>query len=134
MVTGSRGPSVAAVAEKVLAIQAQDLRGARLAVRTRSRGVTAADFDAALTDQRSVIVAWLNRGTLHLVPSADYWWLRDLTIARMKTSNRRRLAQEGVTTRDMARGVAIIEEAVSSGPRSSSLWSVTKRRWAAGNQ
>jgi hypothetical protein len=42
------------------------LRGSRLAVRIRSRDLAAVDFDAALSDRRSVIVAWLNRGTLHL--------------------------------------------------------------------
>jgi hypothetical protein len=37
------------VAERLLAIQGQDPRGARLAVRARSQGVTAADVDRALT-------------------------------------------------------------------------------------
>jgi hypothetical protein len=118
LVTGPPAESVEAVVERLLAVQAQDLRGARLAMRIRSRGVTAADFDAALTERRSVIVAWLNRGTLHLVPSADYWWLRTLTVPRLVTANRLRLAQEGVGPAEAERGVAVVAEEVSAGPRS----------------
>jgi hypothetical protein len=118
MASGPPAGSVEEVAQRLLAIQAQDLRGARLAVRLRSRGVTGADFDAALTERRSVIVAWLNRGTLHLVPSADYWWLRSMTVGRLVTANRRRLVQEGVSDSDAGRGVAAIAEQVSTGPRS----------------
>jgi Winged helix DNA-binding domain len=59
------------VAERLLAIQAQDLQGARLAIRARSAGLSASDVDSALI-RRSLIVTWLNRGTLHLVRSEDY--------------------------------------------------------------
>jgi hypothetical protein len=118
LVTGARAESVEAVTGRLLAVQAQDLRGARLAMRIRSRGLIADDVDVALSDRRSVVVAWLNRGTLHLVPSEDYWWLRALTVPRKGAANRRRLAQEGVTTEDAARGVAVMEEDVSAGPRS----------------
>jgi hypothetical protein len=61
------------VAERLLAIQGQDPRGARLAVRSRSGGLTAADVDRALTEDRSLLITWLNRGTLHLIRSEDYW-------------------------------------------------------------
>jgi hypothetical protein len=37
--------------------------GARLAVRARTAGLTAVDVDRALTDERSLAVTWLNRGT-----------------------------------------------------------------------
>lgn len=52
---------VVAVVERLLAVQAQDPRGARLAVRARTSGLTAADVDAAL-NERSVVITWLNRG------------------------------------------------------------------------
>ena len=60
-----------AVAERLLAIQGQDPRGARLAVRARSEGLAASDVDRAL-DERRLIVTWVNRGTLHLIRSEDY--------------------------------------------------------------
>ena len=85
-----------AVTERLLAVQAQDGRGARLAIRARSCGLTAGDVDSALTEERSLLVTWLNRGTLHLVRSEDYPWLHALTAPRQATGNARRLAKEGV--------------------------------------
>ena len=82
-----------AVAERLLAVQAQDLRSARLAVRARTRGVSLADLDRALTSDRSLVIGWLNRGTLHLVRAEDYWWLHALTTPSLFTGNARRLAQ-----------------------------------------
>src|SRR5919108_5540460 len=84
-----------AVAERLLAVQAQDGRGVRLAIRARTTGLTALDVDRALTEERSLVVTWLNRGTLHLVRSEDYPWLQALTAPRLFTSVTRRLGQEG---------------------------------------
>ena len=70
------------VVEDLLAIQAQDPRGARLAIRVRSAGVSAADIDRAMSAERSLLISWLNRGTLHLVRSEDYPWLQVLTSPR----------------------------------------------------
>ena len=69
LLAGARARDPRTVAERLLAVQGQDLRAARLAVRARTRGVTAADVDRALTEERSLLVTWLNRGTLHLVRS-----------------------------------------------------------------
>jgi hypothetical protein len=102
------------VVDQLLAVQAQDARGARLAIRPRSTGVTAADVDRALTDDRSLVITWLNRGTLHLVQADDYWWLQELTTPQLVTSNARRLAQEGVSPDQAERGLAVIETALST--------------------
>ena len=72
LLCGDRAGSPEEVARRLLAIQAQDPRGARLAIRARSAGLSASDVDAALTG-RSLIVTWLNRGTLHMVRTEDYW-------------------------------------------------------------
>src|SRR3954470_25040575 len=71
MLAGKPARSALDVVERVLAVQAQDPRGARLAVRARSNGLHASDVDRALND-RELLVSWLNRGTLHLVRPADY--------------------------------------------------------------
>jgi len=106
------------VAERLLAVQGQDPRGARLAVRARTTGVTAADVDRALTEERSLLITWLNRGTLHLVRSEDYRWLHALTTPPLMTSSARRLRQEGVDEDDAKRGVRTIEKAlVDEGPQ-----------------
>jgi hypothetical protein len=109
------------VAERLLAVQGQDPRGARLAVRARTSGVTAADVDRALSEERSLLITWLNRGTLHLVRSEDYWWLHTLTTPPLMTSSSRRLRQEGVNEDDAERGVRTIEKALAEeGPQTRS--------------
>lgn len=102
-----------AVAERLLAIQAQDPRGARLAIRARTKGLTAAAVDRALTDDRSLVITWLNRGTLHLVRSEDYPWLHALTAPRHVTGTLRRLEQEGLSPAQVERGVRAIERALA---------------------
>ena len=101
------------MAERLLAVQGQDPRGARLAVRARSEGVTAADVDRALTEERTLLITWLNRGTLHLVRSEDYPWLHALTTPPLLTSSSRRLRQEGVSEAAAEKGVAAIERALA---------------------
>src|SRR5690606_33193720 len=61
----------------------------------------------------SLVVSWLNRGTLHLVAAEDYHWLHALTTPPLATRNARRLAQEGVSPDDADRGVAAIERALA---------------------
>ena len=113
---GDPAGSAEEVAGRLLAIQAQDPRGARLAVRARSAGLSASDVGSALT-QRSLIVTWLNRGTLHLVRSEDYWWLHRLTTPQLRAGNSRRLAQEGVPPEDAERAVAAVRAAqAADGP------------------
>jgi hypothetical protein len=98
-------------------VQGQDPRGARLAVRARTEGVSAADVDRALSEERSLLITWLNRGTLHLVRSEDYPWLHALTTPPLLTSNARRLRQEGVSEGAAEKGVEVIESAlVEEGP------------------
>jgi hypothetical protein len=103
--------------QRLLAVQGQDPRGARLAVRARTRGVSASDIDRALTDERSLVITWLNRGTLHLVASEDYFWLHALTAPQLETSNRTRLAQNGVSPAQAERAIALVErELAANGP------------------
>jgi DNA glycosylase AlkZ-like len=101
-----------AVTERLLAIQAQDERGARLAIRARRPGLSGADVDGALSNRRSLVVTWLNLGTLHLVRSEDYPWLHALSAPRLRTGNARRLSQEGVSPDAAERGVRVIERAL----------------------
>ncbi len=108
-----------AVAERLLAVQGQDPRGARLAVRVRTASVTAADVDRALSEDRSLLITWLNRGTLHLVRSEDYPWLHALTAPTHFASCRRRLQQEGLSERDGERALEVIERTLADeGPLS----------------
>jgi len=110
---GPRAQGVVQVVDRLLAVQAQDLRAARLAVRARTAGLTAADVDRELNNG-TLVVTWLNRGTLHLVRSQDYWLLQPLTTPQLFAGNARRLEQEGVSPGQADRGVAAIEAAIAA--------------------
>ena len=98
----------------LLAIQSQDLRGARQAIRARSTGLSTADVDRALTEDRSLVVTWLNRGTLHLVRAEDYRWLHALVTAPVPVPNGRRLHQLGVSVDAAERGLGVIGSALEA--------------------
>jgi hypothetical protein len=113
LIAGPPAGDPVAVAERLLAIQGQDPRGARLAVRARTSGLSAADVDRALTEDRTLLITWLNRGTLHLVRSEDYPWLHALTAPTLFAGNARRLAQEGVSPAAADRGVVVVERSLA---------------------
>jgi uncharacterized protein YcaQ len=113
LLTGPPARDSLTVTRRLLAVQGQDPRGARLAIRARSSNVSAADVDRALTRERSLLITWLNRGTLHLIASEDYHWLHALTTPTLFTGNARRLAQEGVSPHKAQRGVDAIERALA---------------------
>ena len=113
LLAGTPATSGVGVAERLLAIQAQDPRGARLAVRARSTGLMARTSNAAMTDERSLLITWLNRGTLHLVRSEDYPWLHALTTPPLLTGNARRLLAGGRRAGAAERAVEIIERALA---------------------
>jgi hypothetical protein len=116
LLVGLPADGVVEVVDRLLAVQAQDLRAARLAIRARTTGLTVADVDRELNERR-LLVAWLNRGTLHLVRPQDYWWLQRITTPQLATGNARRLAQEGVSPAQADRGVAAVENAIAeNGP------------------
>lgn len=107
LLSGAPASSVAAVVQHLLAVQAQDLQGARLAVRARTEGLTVRDFDAALAN-RSLVISWLCRGSLHLVTADDYFWLHDLTSPPLRPGCLRRLVQEGVPPEQAAQAGRLI--------------------------
>jgi hypothetical protein len=111
---GNRTPDQ--VTLHLLAVQAQDPRGARLAMRARSTGLGVEHVEEALTSSRSLLVSWLNRGTLQLVHRDDYAWLQALTTPQLATGNARRLAQEGVTPDAADAGVRLIARELRNGP------------------
>jgi hypothetical protein len=104
-----------AVAERLLAVQGQDPRGARLAVRARTDGLAASDVDRALSEERSLLITWLNRGTLHLVRSEDYPLLQALTTPPLLTSSASRpLTRDGMTPTAVDRAVQTIERSLAA--------------------
>ncbi len=113
MLAGSPARSPLAVAERLLAIQGQDPRGARLAIRARTTGVQAADIDRELTEERSLVITTLNRGTLHLIRSEDYPLLQSLTTPPLMTPSATRLAQDGLDAATTERAVDLIDRSIA---------------------
>jgi hypothetical protein len=83
----------------LLAVQAQEVKTPALALAVRGGAV-----------EPSMRIAWLMRGTLHLVHAGDLAWLHPLFAPRMRATNERRLRQLGVTGAD--RAVELIAERV----------------------
>src|SRR5258707_8123990 len=114
LLSGPPASGAEEVAGRLLAIQGQDPRGARLAIRVRSHGLSAADIDYALTVDHSLVISWLNRGTLHLVRTEDYWPLHRLTTPQLETACTRRLAQEGIPPAEADRAARPIQRFLTS--------------------
>jgi len=86
-------------------IQAQDPNAARLGVRARARGQTAAAVDRA-REEGALLRGWVMRGTLHLFPAADSFWLVPLYAERELRWSRRRIEELlGFDARVQARAV-----------------------------
>lgn len=115
LLSGPPASSPVEVVERLLAVQGQDPRGARLAIRARTTGLTAADVDRALTQDRSLLITWLNRGTLHLIRTEDYWALHRLTAKpQFQAGSRRILARLGVSAAAADRAVGVVERALAA--------------------
>jgi hypothetical protein len=102
LLAGGNELDAAGAVRCLLAVQAQDLRAARLALRARGAAASAIEVDAALTGDRSLLAGWLMRGTLHLVAREDYGWLHSLTARLSAATCRRRLGQLGVRFEEVA--------------------------------
>jgi hypothetical protein len=102
-----RRASAEAVVRHLLAVQAQDARSVRLALRARGA--------AGWSDR--LVTSWLLRGTLHTVCREDFWWLHGLCAPRLEAGNRRRLGQLGVSEAQAERAVRVIVDALGDGPR-----------------
>jgi hypothetical protein len=102
---------VRAAVRAVVGIQAQELRAARLALRSRVPGLARADVDVG-----GLVRTWTLRGTVHLVDEEDLPWLHAVTGPRTRRYLEGLVAKHG----DLDRARAMRAEAVSvlaGGPR-----------------
>jgi Winged helix DNA-binding domain len=112
--SGPPAVDVVAATRHLLAVQGQDPRAARLALRARTACGHASAVDRALTDERSLIITSVNRGTLHLIAAEDEPLLHALTTPQLITNSDRRLSQEGVSAAAARRGIAAIVKALGN--------------------
>jgi DNA glycosylase AlkZ-like len=91
----------------MLAVQAQELPGAKWSLGLRTTRCTEAAVDAAL-DAGEVVRSWPLRGTLHLVAAEDVVWLLSLTGLRQIGRAASRRSALGITDSD----IGLADEAV----------------------
>ena len=89
-------------------VQAQVLSAAGLALRARTERLTGQDVDRARLVDRSIVLTWAMRGTLHLIAAEDYGWLQALVIEGAIANAHRRLEEEGVLADQPAKAVRLI--------------------------
>ncbi|HEY0717949.1 MAG TPA: winged helix DNA-binding domain-containing protein [Streptosporangiaceae bacterium] len=92
---GAPGAGVAGVVAHLGGLQAQAAPPARLAVRPRAAGLTAAAVDRACAG-REVTRTWAMRGTLHMVATADLGWMTALLGPVSVRKDRGRRARLGL--------------------------------------
>lgn len=99
-------------------VQAQDLGAATLAIRARSRGLVADDVRRAREEDRSIVLTWCMRGTLHLVAAEDVGWLLGLLGGLFIAKGRRRYAELGLTSEIRAAATDTIHQVLATrGPQ-----------------
>lgn len=113
-----RGPAHPAdVARAIAGAQAQDPRAGRLTFRARSPRLTATDIDRARADERSLLLTWAMRNTLHLLSTEDALWMLPLFQPRLEAFTRRRLGHFGVDTATQDRGLTAMRKALADRPQ-----------------
>jgi winged helix DNA-binding protein len=105
-----RRRSAADLVRHLTGVQAQVLPAAGLALRARTEGLTAVRVDGARVRDRSIVLTWAMRGTLHLIAAEDYGRLVPLVVEPRVANAHRRLKQEGVSPDQSARAVRLIEQ------------------------
>jgi hypothetical protein len=86
----------------MLAIQGQDLPGARWSIGLRGPGLTDQDVGAAF-DAGEIVRSWPMRGTLHVTAAEDMGWMLELMASRVIRSTASRRAELGITAPDLER-------------------------------
>ena len=89
-------------------VQAQVLSAAGLALRARTESLTAQQVDRARLHDRSIVLTWAMRGTLHLISTEDFGWLQPLVVEPRVSNAVRRLKEEGVPADQPSRAVRLI--------------------------
>lgn len=112
-----RGSTPAAILRDVCGLQAQVFSAAALGLRARSQGLRMRDVTTALNDERSIVRAWLMRGTLHMVAAEDLGWMLSLLGPNFAAANQARHAQLGLDRETKSKGITAIRRILSeTGP------------------
>ncbi len=110
----SRSSSVAETARHLCALQSQEWASAQLAIQARARGITQADVIQARELERSFVLTWSLRGTLHLVAAEDIRWQLKLCGPGAIRGTRRRYEQLGLSETIREEALPAIESILNS--------------------
>lgn len=102
--------SVAQLMKELCGLQAQELASAVLAVRPRSTGLVANDVTRAREGDRSIVLTWCMRGTMHLVPVDDLSWLLAFLGPIFIHKSQRRYKQLGLDPEARMRAKKVIRD------------------------
>ena len=102
--------------EALAGIQAQAMEAATLAIRPRSRVLTARDVTRARHDERSIVRTWAMRGTLHLLAAKDAGWMVALLGPIFAAKARGRRRQLGIDDALAERAGGAIRTLLEAGP------------------
>lgn len=112
---GVRGSSIAETARHMMATQAQELWGGKLALSVRTAGSpTARDVDAAF-DSGDIVRTWPQRGTLHIVAADDVQFALSVATDRVFRASATRHRELGLAEPDFQRAEAIARRVLSRG-------------------
>jgi hypothetical protein len=100
----------------IVGVQDQDARSGALSIRARTEGVTAADVERALVDERSIVRMPAMRGTIHLVASDDAGWLHALLAPVAMPAERRAMRVLEISDPQGRKAVAAIVKTLGDGP------------------
>jgi len=112
LLAGERAGDVATAVRRMVALQAQSTPAARLAVRSRTTGLTRDDVDRACSEA-AVVRIWAMRGTLHVLAADDVRWIVGLLGPHFTRTGKRRRDQLGLDPDTCRRGLAAIERVLA---------------------
>jgi hypothetical protein len=110
-IASSTSSSPSDVVARLLAMQAQDYRGALWSIGLRLPGSNVAQIEHAIA-ARTIVRTWPMRRTLHFVAAADARWMLRLLAPRSIRGMAGRLLQLGIDDAVLARSRRVLEKAL----------------------
>ena len=102
--------SVPEIVSALCGIQTQEVEAGCLSVCVRGTGLTTGDVLRAQAEERSIVRAWVMRGTLHLVTVEDLLWMLPLFGPGYVRGYRKRRLDLGLDEETGERGVRLLRD------------------------
>ncbi|WP_379129528.1 winged helix DNA-binding domain-containing protein [Paenibacillus sp. sgz500958] len=110
-IAGAETEAPGQVVQRLGALQAQDYMQSLWALGSRLSSGNVADIERAIAE-RQLLLTWVQRGTIHMVPSEDVEWMLRLAAPRVLRSAKTRLEQLELDERTLEKCRRIIYDAL----------------------